>query len=1260
MATGEISAPRVATEPSASPIVADVAATDYLRSAVEAIASLRLTVTLFALSVLLILFGTLAQVHYDIWHVVRESHFYVWWAWVEWRAVARFLEMVIGDVFPESLDANQAGVYFPGGKLIGTLMMANLLAAHGIRFRATAKGAKLLGGWLVIALGVAAVTAIVLLGNTDTVKTELSPAFGAGVWRIMHVGVTACALAGCYWSVTAFGRTRRPEWLVTTGFVSLFVAAAVWLNVYPDVQLDDAGLKILWHLIKGTAAAVVLLAGCLMVFGSKRGGMVLIHGGIGLLMLGEALVGFTRDEAQMVITEGQTANYAFDSRETELAFVDRSDPAEARVTVVPQSLLEGAATGEVIRHPELPVDLKVLRFDGNSVLVPVGVTGEPNQATAGAGLTVASKRLPPASGIEEDAIDLPSAYVELLDKESARSLGVYLTSASNNRQFGGLREQPVSVGEAAYGMELRFKRLYKDYQVALKDFQVEYYPGTTMAKDYRAEVRLTDASQRVDRDIAIWMNNPLRYAGDTLYQSGVIDERTTSLQVVTNSSWLIPYLSCQIVLVGMLAHFGISLNTFARRRVEEARREAKRNAVAGDNVAASPTGIEWKSPLVLAPVVAAVLCGGYLASKARPAKDAPGVMRINEFGALPLAEGGRIKPYDTYARNTLQHLSGRQTVLIDKQEQSELAQRVGATKIEPIRWLLDVIARKPDSFDYRVFRIENLDLLDLLDLERRPGSYRYSYDEVTANENDTEIARQVDLIRGKGDSDLTLFQTKIAELSGKLNAYRGMATAFAPLPNSGDPERAADDLFRAVRGALLVSEGRTPRPVAPAEAGGEWLALYEAELNQQMLALPGLREGVRQAFGNQGPNVGAALDKLYRRFDEAGDGATAATLGAALAAYAKDDTDGFNSQTRKLKKQLAMHELEIKDPDNAAAVADLIAVERMSLAKSGFEAFFTRFSPFYYCMIAYLAAFFLCVASWVAAPRSLGRAAVAIIAVTFLFHTFALLGRVYISGRAPVTNLYSSAVFIGWGIVLIGLCVEGIFKMGIGSVLASVFGVATLRIAGLLGVDGDTFAVLVAVLDTNFWLWTHVLCVAMGYVATFAAGGVGIYYLLSCHMLPPPSDKFEKTLARLIYGTVCFGLFFSFVGTVLGGLWGDNSWGRFWGWDPKENGALIIVLWNALILHARWGKMVSGTGLAVLAVIGNLWTTWSWFGVNEMGVGLHAYGGLSDGVSTELTIMRWVFATHPVFLAIAAVPRDSWRRLFGHQPAPTEAALTHA
>jgi ABC-type transport system involved in cytochrome c biogenesis permease subunit len=185
-----------------------------------------------------------------------------------------------------------------------------------------------------------------------------------------------------------------------------------------------------------------------------------------------------------------------------------------------------------------------------------------------------------------------------------------------------------------------------------------------------------------------------------------------------------------------------------------------------------------------------------------------------------------------------------------------------------------------------------------------------------------------------------------------------------------------------------------------------------------------------------------------------------------------------------------------------------------------------------------------------------------------------------------------------------------------------------------------------AVLDTQFWLATHVVCISLGYATTFVAGFLGIAYILGGAFTPLLSPARRKDLLRMIYATLCFAIFFSFVGTVLGGLWADDSWGRFWGWDTKENGALIIVLWNALVLHARWGGIVKEKGLATLAVAGNIAVSWSWFGVNELGIGLHSYG-VTEGVMFLLSLF-WV--SQLLILAIGTLPKEYWWSHIAEQP----------
>jgi ABC-type transport system involved in cytochrome c biogenesis permease subunit len=200
---------------------------------------------------------------------------------------------------------------------------------------------------------------------------------------------------------------------------------------------------------------------------------------------------------------------------------------------------------------------------------------------------------------------------------------------------------------------------------------------------------------------------------------------------------------------------------------------------------------------------------------------------------------------------------------------------------------------------------------------------------------------------------------------------------------------------------------------------------------------------------------------------------------------------------------------------------------------------------------------------------------------------------------------------------------------------------------------GDTMPSLVAVLDTNFWLATHVTTITLGYAATYVAGLIGVIYIIRGVFTSSLTPEVGRRLTGMTYGAVCFATFFSFVGTVLGGLWADDSWGRFWGWDPKENGALMIVLWNALVLHARWGGIARERGLAMLAVFGNIVVSWSWFGVNQLGVGLHSYG-FTNGVT--MTLVAFAFS-QAALIGCAFFPREIWRSKLPLKEGPEEAKI---
>jgi ABC-type transport system involved in cytochrome c biogenesis permease subunit len=459
---------------------------------------------------------------------------------------------------------------------------------------------------------------------------------------------------------------------------------------------------------------------------------------------------------------------------------------------------------------------------------------------------------------------------------------------------------------------------------------------------------------------------------------------------------------------------------------------------------------------------------------------------------------------------------------------------------------------------------------------------------------------------------LTVEQRRVRELDEALKVYITVVQAFSPPHGLPKPPSAAD------------SE-RDP------QAARQYMAAFLEALRrsaEQMKAMKAPRVIPMKAEPNTPPDdvwraYPFAWGLAYAQHQIMGEDPDPATLHveSILSAYRQGDAKAFNAEVARYRAHLER---------TAPPLWDAEKVES--------EAYFNHVSPFYVGIPLYVLAFLMAMFGWLFRYRPLNWGAFTLIALTLGLHTVALVARIYISGRPPVTNLYSSAVFIGWACVIMGLLVELVYRNGLGNIVSSIAGCSTLIIAYFLAAGGDTITVLQAVLDTQFWLATHVTCITLGYAATYVAGLFGLMYVVFGVFTPLLNQSMRKDLARMVYGIVCFAIFFSFVGTVLGGLWADDSWGRFWGWDPKENGALIIVLWNALVLHATWDKMVGDRGLAVLAIGGNIVTSWSWFGVNELGIGLHSYG-FTEGVVLALV----TFALSQLALILAGcLPTSLW------------------
>jgi ABC-type transport system involved in cytochrome c biogenesis permease subunit len=598
------------------------------------------------------------------------------------------------------------------------------------------------------------------------------------------------------------------------------------------------------------------------------------------------------------------------------------------------------------------------------------------------------------------------------------------------------------------------------------------------------------------------------------------------------------------------------------------------------------------------PVLIFVLALLWLAFSWLPQKSAPNEVDLASFGKIPVLVGGRIKPLDTVARNSLLIIHGKETV-----------QSADGKTINGMQWLADVLFHGHVADEYPVFVIQNAEVLGLFGWEQSDRKY-FSFAELSP------FLKQID---EQGEQSEKLQSVQRSAYQNAIFNLRNALVLYQRLKNSVQPESAANfatelESFE----SLLPDAAKAARQRETGETFDQANLDGVAQLIQryQKLAEMAYVLVVPQPQGDW-HSIGESLvqsiaqrkiDPVAKLYAQIGD------------AYRANNRSLFNRHVDLLAGALA------KDQPNATK-------------RASFEFLFNRVDPFTNSMVLYVLAFLLACGSWLGWNRPLNRSAFYLLLLTLAVHTFGLVSRMYLQERPPVTNLYSSAIFIGWGAVIVSLILERIFRDGIGAACAGAIGFITLIIAHHLAGSGDTLEMLQAVLDTNIWLATHVVAITTGYAAMFLAGMLAIIYIARGVFTSSLKKETADSLSRMTYGVVCFATLFSFVGTVLGGIWADQSWGRFWGWDPKENGAVLIVLWCALILHARWGGFIRQRGLMIMAIFGNVVTSFSWFGVNMLGVGLHSYGFMQKAFPWLVGFI----VSQLALMAVAAMPLERWR-----------------
>ncbi|MCD6049438.1 MAG: cytochrome biosis protein [Verrucomicrobia bacterium] len=568
---------------------------------------------------------------------------------------------------------------------------------------------------------------------------------------------------------------------------------------------------------------------------------------------------------------------------------------------------------------------------------------------------------------------------------------------------------------------------------------------------------------------------------------------------------------------------------------------------------------------------------------------------FKSFGKLPVSFNGRFQPLDSLARNSLLQIREKQSLYLKEEKRTMPA----------IEWLAEVMMNPEKADGRKVFRIDHPDVVSMLKLPEKneaagEDGKHYSWNQILPNQDalsgfDAEQKRIVKIEA----SHRNPFERAIMKLHERLVLYMRLKSTLQP-PDAKDwaaevanykaliePGVAA---VRAQQAGRQYDEDAFDRFVNYAQRF-DVMNRFEAPL----VVPPHHPEVPKDEWMRMGEALleAARGEKMHSSVE---------FYGSIVSAYRKGEPALFNQKIGEYS-------------------ASLKPEFTKQLKKANAEHFYNSFQAFYRAMVLYVIAFLLACFSWFNMSKWLRISAFWLIFTGLIIHTAGLIFRMWLEGRPPVTNLYSSAIFIGWGAVILGLILERFYKDGIGSVVASMIGFITLVVAHNLSLGGDTMVMMQAVLDTNFWLATHVVIITLGYASTFVAGFLAIVYLARGVFTNGLTDALSKALSRMVYGIVCFATLFSFVGTVLGGIWADQSWGRFWGWDPKENGALIIVLWNALILHARWGGMVKERGIMNMAIFGNIVTAWSWFGTNMLGIGLHSYGFMDSAFKWLMVFM---------------------------------------